>query len=350
MKNLTTIAISLTAVLLLQACGSDSKKAQPTVTPPVVVTPPVIVTPTEPEAVHLIQPDKVAETVEQFKLQQAEIELQIEGVKYDIEFIASLTDDNVILTRYEKGYVLIGFNFETEEPANFFRIIDSTLPFDEAQENFDRVLERVDITITEEGDNAVFTGTVVDIQTQGLLNIRLVINESLLDGGGTSVIEVIGNKATVNGDLGTKTYIQISDLINNHPEVTTLVLQQIRGSDNDAINMHTGRLVRNAQLTTMVEATSDINSGGVDLYAAGAQRIYTEGAKVGVHSWSDSDGTSADELGRDHPDHGAQLTYFREMLGAELGPEFYFFTIESAPADSIYLMTKAELDKYLLIP
>ena len=320
---------------MLQACGSDSKPAQTTVTPP---------------AVHLIQPYEVAETVEKFKLQQDELELQIDGVKYDIEFIASLKSDNVILTRYEKGYVLIGFNFETEEPENFFRVIDSTLPFDEAQENFDRLLERVDITITEEDDNVVFTGTVVDIQTQDLLNIRLVINQSLVDGGGTSVIEVTGDKATVNGTLGTNTYIQITDLINNHPEVKTLVLQQIDGSDNDAINMHTGRLVRNAQLITMVEATSDINSGGVDLYAAGAQRIYTEGAKVGVHSWSDSEGRSADELGRDHPDHGAQLTYFREMLGAELGPEFYFFTIESAPADSIYVMTKEELDKYLLIP
>jgi len=344
MKNLTPIIISLIAAVMLQACGSGSKKSQPPVAPVVVVAP------TEPIAVHHIQPDAVAEYVENFKTQQAEIKLQIEGAKYDIELIDIYPSESVILTRYEHGYVLIGFNFDEGEPVNFLRIVDSSLPsFEEAQDNPDRVLDGTDFTISEESDNAVFTGSITDVATQGIYTIRLAFNESLIDGG-SSVIEVSGNKATVNGDLGTKTYIQVANLIDNHPEVKTLVLQEISGSINDAINMHTGRLIRNAQLTTMVEATSDVNSGGVDLYSSGAQRIYTVGAKLGVHSWCCTDGKAADELGRDHAGHAEQLTYFREMLGVELGPEFYFFTIEASPFDSVHVMTKEEVDKYLLIP
>ena len=177
--------------------------------------------------------------------------------------------------------------------------------------------------------------------------MRLVTNESLISAG-SSVIKVNGINATVNGDLGTSTYVQIQDLINNNPEVTRLILQQISGSVNDAINMHTGRLVRNAQMTTKVEATSDINSGGVDLYAAGYKRVYTDGAKVGVHSWCCVDGKAANELPRDHLAHGAQLTFVREMLGVELGPEFYFFTLDASPFSSVHVMTKAELEKYLI--
>ena len=344
MKNLTPILISIAAVLMLQACGGSSKSTQPTVTPPVVVTP------TTPEAVHNIQPEDIAEYIETFKVQQADLELQVDGVKYEIELVDILMSDNVILTRYEKGYVLFGFNFETYEAEDFFRIIDSSLPtFDEAQESPDRVLEGTAITIAEEGDNMVFTGSAKDTATQGMFNIRLVFNESLVSGG-TSVIEVVNDTATVNGDLGTKTYIQMSEMINDHPEVKTLVLQQINGSVNDAINLHTGRLVRDAQLTTLVEATSGIYSGGVDLYASGAKRVYTDGAQVGVHSWCCVEGVTADKLGKEHSAHGPQLTFVREMLGADLGPEFYFFTLEASPFDSVHVMTKEELTKYLITP
>ena len=125
-------------------------------------------------------------------------------------------------------------------------------------------------------------------------------------------------------------------------------MQNISGSVNDAINLHTGRLVRNAEMTTIVPFDGDINSGGVDLFAAGFKRIYTTGGKVGVHSWCCVKGKSADKLSKDNSAHGAQLTFVREMLGEELGPDFYFFTLSAASFDSIHVMTKAELDKYLI--
>ncbi|WP_273047843.1 hypothetical protein [Pseudoalteromonas sp.] len=346
MNKLTIMALTVATTLVLQGCGSNSKKVITPVAPVKTTTP---TNPTSPAAVHLIQPEDVSKYVETFKQNQAELELQIEGVKFDISLVEIYTGDNIIAAKYKNGYLMIGFNFDKEEPVSSLTVLESDLPFEQAVANPARALDSTSIDIQEDSDNIIYSGTVTDRQTKGIFNVRLVFNESLVNGG-SSTIEVTGTQATVNGDLGTNTYIQMSDLINNNPAVDTLILQQISGSVNDEINMHTGRLVRNAQLTTMVESDSAIYSGGVDLFASGAKRVYTEGAKVGVHSWCCVNGVTADKLGRDHAGHGAQLTYFREMLGAELGPKFYFFTIEAAPFDGAHEMTKAELDKYLLQP
>lgn len=344
MKNLTIIALAVATLLVLQGCGSSAKK---TTTPIVPITPVEPTTPTTPEAVHLIKPEDVDKYVEAFNQSQAALELQIEGVKFNIALVDFFMDENFIAASYRDGYLLIGFDFTKEEPIKSLTILESDLAFEAALDKPTKLFQSTAIVLEEDGNNIIYSGSVADSETKGVFNVRLVFNESLISAG-SSVIKVEGTKATVNGDLGTKTYVQLTELISNNPSVDTLVLQQISGSVNDAINMHTGRLVRNAKLTTLVEADSAIYSGGVDLYASGAKRVYTEGAKVGVHSWCCVDGITADKLGRDHAAHGAQLTYFREMLGTELGPEFYFFTIEAAPFDGAHVMTKAELDKYLL--
>ena len=343
MKKLWVLTLVASLFLVIQGCGSSSK--QQTTTAP--TTPTVPTTPTTPEAVHLIKPEQVAEYVEKFKKDQAQLEFQLQGEVYKIGLVDFDMDENIILAKYSMGYVYIGFDLQNETPIKSLQVLESNVAFEGELTDPKRLLETKDIEIEQDGDNIIYSGTVTETASGDVLNVRLVFNESLINGGASNIV-IDGNKAFINGDLGTNTYIQITDLTNNHPAVDTLVLQSISGSVNDAINMHTGRLVRNAQYTTMVEATSAIYSGGVDLYAAGAKRVYTDGAKVGVHSWCCVDGVTADKLGRDHKAHGAQLTYFREMLGSELGPEFYFFTIEAAPFDGAHEMTKAELEKYLL--
>ena len=342
MKNLALIISILITALALQACGSSSKKT----TEPTTTAGPT--TPVTPEAIHHIQPENVAEYIDTFKRQFDALELQIDGVNYDISFVDIDQDDNLIFAKYDKGFLFFGFDFEENDPVAFIRVVESELEdINEALADANNYFFGKDISISQDdNENAIYEGSISHPE-KGDFPIRMTINESLIEGG-TSTVEVSGTQALINGDLGSLTYVQISDLINDHPEVDTLLLQEISGSVNDAINMHTGRLVRNAMLTTMVEATSDINSGGVDLYAAGFRRVYTEGAKLGVHSWCCTDGKPANELGRDHEGHGAQLTFFREMLGNELGPEFYYFTIEAAPHNTVHVMTKAELDKYLL--
>jgi hypothetical protein len=187
-------------------------------------------------------------------------------------------------------------------------------------------------------------GSLTHTKTGEKINLSFALNAGIM-GAGNSTLEVNGNEAILNGTLGTVAYTQIKKLIKNNPTVTTLVLGNISGSLNDAVNMHTGRLVREAGLTTKILKNSDIASGGVDLFCAGKERIVTKGAKVGVHSWS-GDEFTAIELPKDHPAHQYQIAYFNMCFDGITGEDFYFYTLEAAPFDGIHWMSDDEIKNW----
>lgn len=334
----STLILSLTLV----GCGSSNKSNNSNETIP--PTTPVVATPPE---VHSIQPADVAAYVENYKLQRNQLSLQLEGVETDFSFVDMAMEEKLVITKLEQGLLLIGFDFDKEEALPNLTLFQSNaVEINTILEQPDAVLQGTNIALSESDDNMIYQGQLVSTDSQQNINVRLVVNESLLTGG-ASTIRVADEQAFITGTLGTEFYLQLSELIAQNPSVNTLVLENIQGSINDAINMHSGRLVRNAKLSTLMPANGEAHSGGVDLFAAGYKRLYQAGGKLGVHSWCCVDGKHAGELSKDHEAHGAQLTYVREMLGVELGPEFYFFTLEAAPFDGIHLMTQAEIDKYL---
>ncbi len=208
------------------------------------------------------------------------------------------------------------------------------------------------VTVAE-GEVNVDISEDFDVEIKGLLQndsrqfrVEMKANEAVM-GAGTSNLIVEGKEAFLSGTLGTITYHQIKNVIDNHREVETIVLKHVRGSINDEVNMHTGRILREAGLNTKVLGESHIASGGVDLFAAGVKRTVIEGAKLGVHSWAGDD-VKGDELPKEHPAHQYQLRYFRQMLGDKLGPDFYFYTLASAPAEDIYYMSDKEIQDWTL--
>ncbi|MEW8044852.1 MAG: hypothetical protein AB2805_00050 [Candidatus Thiodiazotropha sp.] len=213
------------------------------------------------------------------------------------------------------------------------------------------------VVFSASGRNCFGTGE----NTGFIKDIHMKLTQSMITGG-TSQVEIDGERAyldtefqlgenlRLSGGLGTRAYNQIFDLVSDHPEVTTIVEGTILGSIHDDINMQTGRLIRKSGLSTHLTSTSDIASGAVDLFCSGNQRTMEEGAMFGVHSWSDSEnGIEAADLPADSPLHNAQITYFNEMLGGPIGKDFYFFTIYAAPADDIYLMSRAEIASFGII-
>ncbi|MFT5530530.1 MAG: hypothetical protein ACI91O_000543 [Candidatus Poriferisodalaceae bacterium] len=78
-------------------------------------------------------------------------------------------------------------------------------------------------------------------------------------------------------------------LLEDHPQVTTIVLGFVPGSADDEANLEAALLIRDAGLATHVPADGQVASGGAD---------------------------------------------------------FYWFTLEAAPAESIHWMTSIELDRY----
>jgi len=154
---------------------------------------------------------------------------------------------------------------------------------------------------------------------------------------------VEGDRLYIAGTLNARTYQEIEDQLLQHPEVNTLVLEDIDGSIDDEANLQTALLIHSAGLDTIVPADGIIESGAVDLFCAGRNRIAERGARIGVHSWADGDGVEGGKISRTSDEHQIYLDYF----GAVACPvAFYWFTLEAAPADSMHYMTETELIKY----
>jgi len=165
-----------------------------------------------------------------------------------------------------------------------------------------------------------------------------------------ATFEVEGETASMYGVIDHTTPAVVQLLIDEHPEVTNIVMIDVPGSDDDPANLAAARLVRERGFTTVVPSNGVIASGGVDFFIAGAERIVEPCAKLGVHSW-DEDGPDGgiiygNQVARDDPSHRMFLDYYREMGVPE---DFYWFTLDAAPPERIHWMSDEEILGYGLV-
>lgn len=163
---------------------------------------------------------------------------------------------------------------------------------------------------------------------------------------GTAKFTVEGKKAYMNGVISGSTISRVEALIKDHPEVKTIVMVNVPGSIDDESNLIASRLIRKAGLNTKVPENGMIASGGVDFFCAGVERTAHKSAEMGVHSWAGEGVNDATKLPKDHEEHKKYIEYYKEMGIPE---DFYWFTIQVAPAESIHNMTQEERVQYKLI-
>lgn len=139
----------------------------------------------------------------------------------------------------------------------------------------------------------------------------------------------------------------IDQMRRNHPDIRVLVLEYVPGSDDDNDYMDAAWKLRQAGFTTIVPSDGLVASGGTDFFLAGSRRIVEPGACIGVHSWEDGGPPvyQATDLPRDHEDHEDFLRYFRAM---GVSTEFYWFTINAAPAQGMHWMSPAEINRFAM--
>lgn len=154
---------------------------------------------------------------------------------------------------------------------------------------------------------------------------------------------VEGDQAFMSGVIDGTTPERVQNLIDDHPEVKTIVMQQVDGSADDEANVEAARLVRKHDLNTYLLSDGEIASGGVDFFLAGNQRSIETGARLGVHSWAAGDGTTGADVPKDDPQHALYLDYYAEM---GIPADFYWYTLSAAPAEDIHWMTADEIERY----
>lgn len=154
-----------------------------------------------------------------------------------------------------------------------------------------------------------------------------------------------GDRLIMSGDINRQTIDEFEEIMEDHPDITTLVEVDIPGSLDDEAMIELSYRVRELGLNTHLTSDSRIYSGGVDLFLAGVERSMEPGAVIGVHSWSDGVKDAID-YPRGSPEHESNRAYIEDMLGDDA---FYWFTIQAAPFDGIHEMTPAEIARYGLL-
>ena len=158
-------------------------------------------------------------------------------------------------------------------------------------------------------------------------------------------LKVDGTVVVMRGELNSDSPEQVGKLIEDNPDLETIIMEDVPGSLDDVATLEAARLVREAGLNTEVPADGEIASGGVDFFLAGVERTVAEGGKVGVHSWSDRL-TEGSELPQDDPEHRLYLDYYADM---GIDEAFYWFTLSAAASRDIHWMTRDELEQHSII-
>ncbi|MGB1251655.1 MAG: alpha/beta hydrolase [Candidatus Promineifilaceae bacterium] len=151
-----------------------------------------------------------------------------------------------------------------------------------------------------------------------------------------------GEYAVMRGLIGSDTPNRVANLLDEHPDVKTIVIAYAPGSEDDESNLEASLMIHKAGLDTCVPPGGEINSGGVDLFLAGNERWLADDTWVGVHAWA-SDEYTATDIPKDDPEHQSYLDYY-EAIG--VNEDFYWYTLQAAPAKDIHNMSSAEREQY----
>lgn len=157
--------------------------------------------------------------------------------------------------------------------------------------------------------------------------------------------DVQGDAAFVYGTTDSNSHNLVKKFVRENPNVDTLILQAMPGTQDMDTNRRVVMDIRAAGLATHVPADGRIASGAVDWFIAGSPRTIECGAMIGVHSWGSPTGERGDKTFYD-----GQLRTQRYFLNKmDVDPDFYEFTRSAAGPDDIHWLSVEEMVRYRLI-
>ncbi|MEL6943773.1 MAG: alpha/beta hydrolase, partial [Bacteroidota bacterium] len=162
------------------------------------------------------------------------------------------------------------------------------------------------------------------------------------------------NTVEMNGEIGSSTLDDFNDLIDSYPNINKINIDEVPGSDDDAVNLQVAAKVHQLNIATHLIDEGLIASGGTDFFLAGTTRTKGVNTKIGVHSWAGEDNNGNQITATDFPvgdmEHQSYINYYVSVgFTQQQAEDFYYFTINAAPAESIHYMTEAEIEEYNIL-
>lgn len=148
----------------------------------------------------------------------------------------------------------------------------------------------------------------------------------------------------MTGELGTFT-LPMLDALQDLEHKKIFIMKEVPGSYDDEALLDAIYLIRELKYETHVPKKGSISSGGTDFFIGGIKRTVSQQVKIGVHSWATTDGKTARDYPKDSPRHQPYIKLYKDM---GISNDFYWFTIEQAPARKMYWLTTTEIEKYLI--
>jgi hypothetical protein len=165
------------------------------------------------------------------------------------------------------------------------------------------------------------------------------------------IFSVSKNKKAIilNGVINSSALDEFKALANKNSKIRRIQIVNCEGSINDEVNLKLAKYIYENKYDIHLLDNGVIASGGTDLFLAGRKRSIGTHTKIGVHSWAGRNDITATDFPVGHDNHLPYINYYVSVEFTQQQAEnFYYFTINAAPADSIHWMTDAEITQYNL--
>ena len=165
------------------------------------------------------------------------------------------------------------------------------------------------------------------------------------------IFRVLSDDTTIemNGTIGSSALTDLNNLEAAFPNVNTINIKNCDGSSDDTVNLQLSLKIHQKGVNMHIMDNGDIASGGVDFFIAGIQRTKESNTRIGVHSWAGENAVATD-FPTGHANHLPYINYYTAVgFTQQQAEDFYYFTINAAPADSIHWMTEEEISTYNIL-
>ena len=165
------------------------------------------------------------------------------------------------------------------------------------------------------------------------------------------IFKVLADDTTLemDGTIGSSSLTNFNNLESAFPNINAINMVNCDGSSDDEINLQLSLKIHQKGINIHLLDNGEIASGGVDFFLAGIQRTKGTNTKIGVHSWA-GDGSTATDFPVGHANHLPYINYYISIgFTQQQAEDFYYFTINAAPANSIHWMSDTEIAAYNLI-
>ena len=165
------------------------------------------------------------------------------------------------------------------------------------------------------------------------------------------IFKVLEDNTTIemDGTIGSLSLTNFNNLTTAFPNVNKINLKNCDGSSDDEINLQLSLKVHQKNINIHLMDNGEIASGGVDFFLSGIQRTKGSNTKIGVHSWA-GDNETATDFPVGHANHLPYINYYVSIgFTQKQAEDFYYFTINAAPANSMHWMSDAEIIQYKVV-